>query len=104
MNNNIEMANFQTRKRNRNWNNNNTNRSPKRARLSKKVLFKNSPPDTRKLNMNNASKEARKSIKTNPITRNSPNIEHILARRTNRKTYRKKLLENLKTKGTLFKE
>lgn len=105
MNNNVEMKNKNnnnTRKRKRNWPN--IYRSPKRMRFNKRsVSFKNTP-NRKKLNMSNAMRESRKSIVRNAVTRQSPNIEHILLKRTNNKTYRKKLLENLKNKGKLFKD
>ena len=103
MNNNVEMKNYNnTRKRKRNWAN--TYRSPKRMRLNRKtVAFKNTP-NRKKLNMSNAMRESRKSILRNTVTLQSPNIEHILSKRTNNKTYRKKLLENLKNQGKLFKD
>ena len=103
MNNNVEMKNYNnTRKRKRNWPNN--YRSPKRMRLNRKtVSFKNTP-NKKTLNMSNAMKESRKSILRNAVTRQSPNIEHILSKKTNNKTYRKKLLANLKNKGKLFKD
>jgi hypothetical protein len=107
--NNVEMSNSSenvrnknTRKRKRNWYNSSS--SPKRSRLNKKSVRFNNTPNTRNLNMSEAMKEARRSIKTNKVTRNSPNIEQILSKKTNHKTYRKKLLGNLKNKGILFKD
>ena len=102
--NNVEMKNYNnTRKRKRNWHNNSSS-SPKRLRLNRKGVRFNNTPNIRTLNMSNAMKEARRSIKTNKVTRTSPNVENILAKRTNHKTYRKKLLANLKNKGKLFKD
>lgn len=89
------------RKHKRNWKP--LNSSPKRMRL-KRITFKNTP-NTRNLNKSNNAIQSRKSIVTEPLTRESHNIEHLLERqRTRNKTYRKRILNNLKQKGKLFKE
>ena len=95
-----------TRKRNRNWNT--VSSSPKRARLSKKVSFKNTP-NVKNLNISNEAREYRKAVQPSALTRESENIEHLIQKairqkRGNTKVYRNKIRNNLKSQNKLFKE
>lgn len=103
----MNVNNTRKRKRNHNWNNKDLP-SPKRARLSKKVSFKNTP-NVKNLNISNNAINYRKAVQPSALTRESENIEHMIQKairqkRGNTKVYRNKIRNNLKSQNKLFKE
>jgi hypothetical protein len=86
MNNNVEMTNSQDHKRNRNWNNNNNNsikQKTKRAKLNKRITFKNNVHVKYLPNNNNTNRK--------PIGINKKNRTNLPNYYTNKKALNEKM-------------